>query len=484
MGERVRSAGAELLDKEVGKEAKAMEEELSIVPSSKLLKWGRKGMKLRPLSQLNSLPEPGETSLKMVEALYKYNAGQHIDISLVKGEKYYIVDDSDQHWWKLKDMKGREGYAPSTYLSDRKPEEYSWYAGPITRAKAEQLLTQMGKEGGYMVRDSSQAGRYVVSVFTKALQCKNGATRHYHVHLTAEGKYFLAEKHLFDTIPDVIKYHQHNSAGLVSRLRQPVSTETNKAPISIDGEWELDRKEITLLKELGNGQFGVVQLGKWKQKYDVAIKMIKEGSMSTEEFIEEAETMMKLIHPKLVQLHGVCTMGYPIYIVTEFMSNGCLLSYLNSHGKELNQLQLLEMCYDVTEAMVYLEDLQFIHRDLAARNCLVDKTLIVKVCDFGMARYVLDDQYISSTGTKFPVKWSSPEIFSYSKFSSKSDVWAYGVLMWEVFTLGKMPYERFNNTELIQKILSGFRLYRPHLASKEIYHIMSNCWHEASRTSG
>ncbi|XP_067896200.1 cytoplasmic tyrosine-protein kinase BMX-like [Heterodontus francisci] len=447
------------------------------------------------------LPEPAISSLQMVEALYQYNSKEQTDISLVKGEKYYIIDDGDQDWWKVKDTQGREGYAPSNYLTgtNGKPEQYRktasnksidptkqsdkledyvWYAGTLARTKAEQLLQQMGKEGGYLVRNSSQGGGYVVSVFTKALESKNGTTRHYHVHRAAGKKYFLAEKHLFDTIPEVIKYHQHNSAGLVTRLRQPVSTETNKVPASIDVEWELNRDEIVLVKELGSGQFGVVQLGKWKQRYDVAVKMIKEGSMSTDEFIEEAETMKKLKHPKLVQLHGVCTNQSPIYIVTEYVSNGCLLNYLKDHGKELNKLQLLEMCSDVTEAMVYLEDLQFIHRDLAARNCLVDQRLIVKVSDFGMARYVLDDQYTSSTGTKFPLKWSSPEILSYSKFSSKSDVWAFGVLMWEVFTLGKMPYERFNSTELVQKILSGYRLYRPQMASEESYHIMSSCWHE------
>ncbi|XP_078088234.1 cytoplasmic tyrosine-protein kinase BMX-like [Mustelus asterias] len=442
-----------------------------------------------------SLPEEDTSSLKMVEALSQYNAKEQSEISLVKGEKYYIIDDGNRHWWKIKDMKGKISKIKS--IDPPKPSDkvedygsfsltcvfsaFRWYLGPLARAKAEQLLKQMGKEGGYLVRDSSQNDGYVVSIFTKALDSKNGTTRHYHIHRTAEGKYFVAENHLFDTIPEVMHYHQHNSAGLITRLRQPASTETNKVPVSIDGnelKWELIRDEVALVKELGSGQFGVVQLAKWKDKYDVAVKMIKEGSMSTDEFLEEAEIMMKLKHPKLVQLYGVCTAQYPIYIITEYMSNGCLLSYLKNRGKELNQLQLLEMCYDVSDAMVYLESLQFIHRDLAARNCLVDKTLIVKVCDFGMARYVLDDQYTSSSGTKFPVKWSSPEIFSYSKFSSKSDVWAFGVLMWEVFTLGKMPYERFNNTELVQNILSGYRLYKPQLTSEEIYQIMSKCWHK------
>uniref|UniRef100_A0A8D2J038 Protein kinase domain-containing protein n=1 Tax=Varanus komodoensis TaxID=61221 RepID=A0A8D2J038_VARKO len=160
------------------------------------------------------------------------------------------------------------------------------------------------------------------------------------------------------------------------------------------------------------------------------------------------------------------------------MANGCLLNYLKKHGKELHRFQLVEMCFHVCEAMAFLESHQFIHRDLAARNCLVDTDLTVKVSDFGMTRYVLDDQYVSSLGTKFPVKWSAPEVFHYAKFSSKSDVWAFGILMWEVFTLGKPPYERYDNMQVIEKVCRGYRLYRPQLASKAVYQIMCSCWHE------
>lgn len=268
---------------------------------------------------------------------------------------------------------------------------------------------------------------------------------------------------------------------MITRLRHPVSTKANKVPISVSlgsGIWELKREEITLLKELGSGQFGVVHLGKWKGQYDVAVKMIKEGSMSEDEFFQEAQTMTKLNHPKLVKFYGVCSKRYPIYIVTEYITNGCLLSYLKSHGKRLEPSQLLEMCYDVCEGMAFLESHQFIHRDLAARNCLVDSDLSVKVSDFGMTRYVLDDQYVSSVGTKFPVKWSAPEVFHYFKYSSKSDVWAFGILMWEVFSLGKQPYDLYDNSQVVVKVSQGHRLYRPQLASDTVYHIMYSCWHE------
>uniref|UniRef100_A0A671F441 Tyrosine-protein kinase n=1 Tax=Rhinolophus ferrumequinum TaxID=59479 RepID=A0A671F441_RHIFE len=356
-----------------------------------------------------------------------------------------------------------------------------WFAGNISRAQSEQLLRQKGKEGAFMVRNSSQVGMYTVSLFSKAVNDKKGTVKHYHVHTNAENKLYLAENYCFDSIPKLIHYHQHNSAGMITRLRHPVSTKANKVPSSVSlgsGIWELKREEITLLKELGSGQFGVVHLGKWKGQYDVAVKMIKEGSMSEDEFFQEAQTMMKLNHPKLVKFYGVCSKRYPIYIVTEYITNGCLLNYLKSHGKGLEPSQLLEMCYDVCEGMAFLESHQFIHRDLAARNCLVDSDLSVKVSDFGMTRYVLDDQYVSSVGTKFPVKWSAPEVFHYFKYSSKSDVWAFGILMWEVYSLGKQPYDLYDNSQVVVKVSQGHRLYRPKLASDTIYQIMYSCWHE------
>uniref|UniRef100_A0A4W3ICY7 Tyrosine-protein kinase Tec-like n=1 Tax=Callorhinchus milii TaxID=7868 RepID=A0A4W3ICY7_CALMI len=139
---------------------------------------------------------------------------------------------------------------------------------------------------------------------------------------------------------------------------------------------------------------------------------------------------------------------------------------------------LLSICEDVCEGMAYLEENHFIHRDLAARNCLVTEKNMVKVSDFGMTRYVLDDEYTSSTGSKFPVKWSPPEVFHFSKFSSKSDVWSFGVLMWEVFTEGRMPFENKSNAEVVDEISRGERLYRPSQASRLVYQIMYSCWHE------
>uniref|UniRef100_A0A3Q3EY39 TXK tyrosine kinase n=1 Tax=Kryptolebias marmoratus TaxID=37003 RepID=A0A3Q3EY39_KRYMA len=148
------------------------------------------------------------------------------------------------------------------------------------------------------------------------------------------------------------------------------------------------------------------------------------------------------------------------------------------HPAQTGPAWLLSMCQDVCEGMEYLEAHSFLHRDLAARNCLVDERNVVKVSDFGMTRYVLDNQYISSSGAKFPVKWSPPEVLHYSKYSSKSDVWSFGVVMWEIYSEGRTPFENHSNLEVVNEITRGTRLFRPHRATQLLYAIMYRCWHE------
>ncbi|KAJ7310535.1 hypothetical protein JRQ81_007459 [Phrynocephalus forsythii] len=457
---------------------------------------GRSQMPDKPLpptpeeSQMmkKQLPPPPTESppskTRKVVALYDYAPMNEQDLELQKGQEYLVLEESNESWWRAQNQDGKQGYIPSNYVTEASNslEIFEWYLKNITRRQAEELLKKEGKDGGFIVRDSiSKMGKYTVSVFAKSSADPQGTIRHYVVCSTPQNQYFLAEKHVFHTIPELIHYHQHNSAGLISRLKYPVSSQQKTAPSTAGlgyGKWEIDPKDLTFLKEVGVGQFGVVKHGKWKGRYDVAVKMIKEGCMSEDAFIDEAKVMMNLSHAKLVQLFGVCTKERPILIVTEYLSKGCLLNYLRDSRHSFQGTELLEMCKDACEAMEYLESKQFLHRDLAARNCLVNEQGVVKVSDFGLSRYVLDDDYISSMGSKFPVRWSPPEVLLYSKFSSKSDVWAFGVLMWEVYSLGKTPYERFSNSETTEHVTKGLRLYRPQLASERVYAIMYSCWHE------
>uniref|UniRef100_A0A3Q3QAD7 Tyrosine-protein kinase n=1 Tax=Monopterus albus TaxID=43700 RepID=A0A3Q3QAD7_MONAL len=443
----------------------------------------------KPLPQL---PDPErevqELGQRMVIALQDHKPLGDDDLPLQKDQEYVLINSSRPDWWIIEDDQGNTGFVPSIYVAEKSGknfERFVWYNKNITRGEAEELLMKEGKEGAFMVRDSRQAGVYTVSVFTKAPGSngeKNPRVKHYQIRQREEKEpaFYLAEKYLFSTIPELIHYHQHNAAGLITRLRHPISQgggfSQDIADLSKE-EWEVDPDELTLGQEIGSGQFGLVLEGRWREM-KVAVKMIREQCMSDEEFKEEARIMMRLSHCKLVQLYGVCTQRSPMCLVFELMKNGCLSNYLRTKKGHLSQDLMLRMCLDVTEGMAYLESSNFIHRDLGARNCLVSENNEVKVSDFGMTRFVLDDQYTSSQCSKFPVKWSAPEVIRYSKYSSKSDVWSFGVLMWEVYSEGRLPYENRSNGEVVESLNAGLRLLKPRLAPDAVYLLMEWCWKE------
>ncbi|XP_044536273.1 tyrosine-protein kinase TXK [Gracilinanus agilis] len=436
----------------------------------------------KPLPPLPPEEENGEKIRVM--ALYDFLPREPCNLALKKGEEYLILEKYNLHWWKARDQRGNEGLIPSNYVTECKVtnlEIYEWYHKNVTRNQAEDLLRQQSKEGAFIVRDSRHFGAYTISVYTRVRRSDEIPIKHYKIKNHDSGQCYVTERHLFHSIPELIQYHQHNAAGLMTRLRYPISSMGNCVPATAGfsyEKWEIDPSELTFIKEVGKGQFGVVHLGKWRSHISVAIKAVNQGAMSEDDFFEEAKVMTKLSHPRLVQLYGVCIQQKPLYIVTEFMENGSLLHFLRQKQGRLRQEMLLSICQDVCEGMEYLERSSFIHRDLAARNCLVSSTGIVKISDFGMTRYVLDDEYISSSGAKFPVKWSAPEVFHFNKYSSKSDVWSFGILMWEVFTEGKMPFAKESNLQVVEAISKGFRLYRPQLASMTVYEVMYSCWHE------
>ncbi|XP_059061842.1 tyrosine-protein kinase Btk29A isoform X1 [Achroia grisella] len=414
---------------------------------------------------------------KIVVALYPFKAIESGDLSLEKGAEYEVIDDSQEHWWKVKDENGSIGYIPSNYVKEKETiglQKYEWYVGEMSRQHAETLLKQEDKEGCFVVRNSSTKGMYTLSLYTKF---NHPQTKHYHIKQNARGEFYLSDKHCCPSIPELINYHKHNSGGLCSRLKTSPCDRLVPPTIPSHDKWEIDPSELVLLEELGAGQFGVVRRGKWCGRIDTAVKMMKEGTMSEDDFIDEAKVMTKLQHQNLVQLYGVCSKHRPIYIVTEYMRHGSLFNYLRrTSPDQLGPAVLLDMCIQVCKGMAYLERHNYIHRDLAARNCLVGDENVVKVADFGLARYVLDDQYTSSGGTKFPIKWAPPEVLNYTRFSSKSDVWAFGVLMWEVFTCGQVPYGRMKNAEVVDMVQKGQVLEKPKGCLNEIYNIMRMCW--------
>ncbi|KAG5838593.1 hypothetical protein ANANG_G00225260 [Anguilla anguilla] len=219
--------------------------------------------------------------------------------------------------------------------------------------------------------------------------------------------------------------------------------------------------------------------------------MVCEGDMTSifaitedtkqDEFVKEVQALKSLHHPKLIQLLALCSRGEPVYIVTELMTKGSLKSYLSSpEGHVLTTAHLIYMASQVAEGMAYLEDRSIVHRDLAARNILVGDDLVCKVADFGLARIIKDSVYTASRNTKIPVRWTAPEAAIHQRFSVKSDVWSFGVLLYEMMSRGKMPYDGKSNKEVLEILTSGYRLPCPGRCPPNIYHIMMECWHADS----
>ena len=191
--------------------------------------------------------------------------------------------------------------------------------------------------------------------------------------------------------------------------------------------------------------------------------------------------MKTLRHPQLVHLYAVCTREEPIYIVMELMKHGSLLEYLRkSEGRPLKLPQLINMSAQVASGMAYLEEQNYIHRDLAARNILVGENLICKVADFGLARVIDEDQYPyeAHESVKLPIKWTAPEAALYNQFSIKSDVWSFGIVLYEIITYGLFPYRGMTNTEVLERIQTGYRMECPPNCPKKLHDIMNKCWHK------
>ncbi|XP_069573500.1 tyrosine-protein kinase Srms isoform X2 [Brachyistius frenatus] len=346
-----------------------------------------------------------------------------------------------------------------------------WYYGNINRVKAEKLLlASQNKDGSFLVRISeSHSDEYTISARSE------GKVYHFRIQRSSIGAYFVSDKISFATLGELISYYQKNPRSLGVLLEEPCAQQRELFDME---PWERPREEFKLHKKLGEGHFGQVWEALWTtENKNVAIKMLKQEDTKQDEFVKEVQALKSLHHPKLIQLLAMCSRGEPVYIVTELMSKGSLKSYLASaEGQVLTSAHLIYMGSQIAEGMAYLEDRNIVHRDLAARNILVGDDLVCKVADFGLARIIKDSVYTASRSTKIPVRWTAPEAAIYQRFSVKSDVWSFGVLLYEMMSRGKMPYEGKSNKEVLDLLSSGFRLPCPTRCPQNIYRIMMDCW--------
>ncbi|XP_044311269.1 tyrosine-protein kinase Srms [Varanus komodoensis] len=417
-------------------------------------------------------PDPTEPTFSLFGVLCDFTARSADELSVNKGDKLCILKE-DGGYVLARRLSGdpNMGYVPANYISKITQEpvaQQPWYISGIGRNKANYLLlSPPNRHGSFLIRDSeSNRGEYSLSVRNHT------KVRHFRIYKEPGGNIYLEKGHTFPSLEQLLDYYTVNWKVIQTPLLLPC---IQKRPLETD-QWERPRSEFQLWRKMGEGYFGEVWEGMWKNTVPVAIKIMKQADMR-DDFAKEIQNLKRLKHARLIKLLAICSVGEPVYIVTELMRKGNLHGFLNSAaGKELTTHHLLSISCQVADGMTYLEEQHVVHRDLAARNILVGDDLSCKIADFGLARLLKDDIYSTSGSALIPVKWTAPEAAIYQTYSAKSDVWSYGIFLYEVFTYGQCPYEGLTNQETIQQITRGYRLPRPNSCSPEIYSIMLECW--------
>ncbi|XP_073435645.1 tyrosine-protein kinase CSK isoform X1 [Dendrobates tinctorius] len=409
-------------------------------------------------------------------ANYDFQRRTDQDLPFTKGEVLTIVAVTrDPNWYKAKNKGGQVGFIPANYVQKRqgvksgtKLSLMPWFHGKITREQAERLLYPP-ETGLFLVRESTNyPGDYTLCV-----SCE-GKVEHYRI-IYKTGKLTIDEEAYFDNLMQLVEHYTNDADGLCTSLMKPKLMEGTVAAQEefFRSGWALKMKELTLLQTIGRGEFGDVMLGEYKGS-KVAVKCIKNDA-TAQAFVAEALVMTQLRHKNLVQLLGVIVEDRSsLFIVTEFMAKGSLVDYLRSRGRSvLGGDCLLKFSLDVSEGMEYLEDNNFVHRDLAARNVLVSEDNIAKVSDFGLTKEASATQDTS----KLPVKWTSPEALREKNFSTKSDVWSFGILLWEIYSFGRVPYPRIALKDVVPRVEKGYKMDAPDGCPAIVYELMKQCWH-------
>ncbi|XP_031137610.1 ephrin type-A receptor 6 isoform X2 [Sander lucioperca] len=277
-----------------------------------------------------------------------------------------------------------------------------------------------------------------------------------------------------------------NGHGPFPGIKTYVDPDTYEDPTQAIHEFtkEIDPSRIRIERVIGAGEFGEVCSGRLrtpgKKEIAVAIKTLKGGYVERQrrDFLREASIMGQFDHPNIIRLEGVVTKSRPVMIVVEYVENGSLDSFLRQHDGHFTVIQLVGMLRGIASGMKYLSDMGYVHRDLAARNILVNSNLVCKVSDFGLSRVLEDDPEAAytTTGGKIPIRWTAPEAISYRKFSSASDAWSYGIVMWEVMSYGERPYWEMSNQDVILSIEEGYRLPAPMGCPVALHQLMLHCW--------
>ncbi|KAK6113236.1 Protein tyrosine kinase family protein [Brugia pahangi] len=373
-------------------------------------------------------------------------------------------------------------------------EDENYYHGLLPREDLPHLLIN---EGDFLVRSSETAPNQPRQVIISILVEKRGAIlRHIVVQQNAYGKYVTDARASFDSVPELIQFYQKCGEPVLSTVPKAVLKRAITRP-----PWELRHETVIIENKIGEGEFGEVFSGKYKlptgRVIEVAIKLAKTAETSKEkikEMMKEARLMRNYEHPNVIRMYGVCVEHDPLLIVMELVDGGALDDFLKKNRVSVKD-KVEKMVAGGAWGVEYLHSKNCIHRDIAARNCLLTRTgiisklcstkynqfmkrsflLHVKISDFGLSRE--GDEYHMTKARRVPIKWLAPETIQRLVYTSKTDVWSYGVMVWEIFANAAEPYPGMTNAQVKEKVINGYKMPFPLEAPPWIVEVVHNyCW--------
>ena len=322
--------------------------------------------------------------------------------------------------------------------------------------------------GSYLIRNSETTpGDYMLCVQDKE------RVRHYRIKQLENGTFFVTRRVSFETLVDLVTYYQQQADGLFTNLIKPcVRYEKPQIPglsRQVNTEWVIDRRQIRLVGKLMSNMYIELWEGVWNETVPVAVKIFRpQENVTMDNLLQTANLMLKLSHPNIIQIYAVCTKIEPIYIISELMKYNSLLEFLSGEGRSMKLPQLIDMASEVASGMAYLEEHNVIHRDLGARNISISNHSVCKIVGFELAGEINKDTCI--------IKWTAPEAAMYNRFSIKSDVWSFGIVLYEIITYGRFPYGGMTNDQVLDQLQQGYRMPRPMGCPDDLHDIMLHCW--------
>ena len=334
-----------------------------------------------------------------------------------------------------------------------------WYLGSASHSEAEGYLNKMHNTyGSFLIHEEHQ------DAYCLSLRGQDGIV-HYLIQKSG-GTLHIAMEIAFKTLQDLVHYYSQHAGVLCTKLEQPY--------LMTRGEGEVDISGMKLIHRMNVGRFGEVWKG-LKGKTHVVIRTFRPRTVPASDFRRQASLIAQLNHPNIIQCQGICTIGKRQFILLEFMKYGNLKEYLSKgEGKDVHFLDLVHMALQVARGMAYLEQQHYIHCGLAARNILVGDGKICKIANFKRAHRA--DVYNIPPELQLPIKWTAPDVFTTQTHTIKSDVWTFGVVVYEIVTRGAIPYPHMTNKETFHAILSGYRMLQPANCPQGVYEMMLKCW--------